>query len=186
MLNKIIVISLALGLLNSCSWFSKPQMNSAGQVVAGSEVTIKAQENTLTFEPQVILAQPGQKIKLKISNQMQRGPLNFLLLQQGDDPVVVSQLVLQTSSADDHWMPSEDYYLAYTGPIASQKSAKLHLKMPTEQGIYYFVSTYPGTPAILRGKFIVATNTSENENNDSTTDPNYATKTKDTNDTIHQ
>lgn len=123
-------------------------------VVAGSDITIRVQENTLMFEPQDILVQPGQKLKIKVMNHL-KSPLNFLVLHQGDDPVVVAHLAMQSSDADRNWMPSEDYYLAATGPIAPQRTEKLTVEIPKAEGVYYFVSTFPSAPAILRGKFIV-------------------------------
>lgn len=189
-MKKIAVLVICAVLLNSCQWVDEAKMKAVlwlykmqnnagdfsqeiqeglakGQVVATSDLTIKAEETTLMFEPQEILALPGQEIKIKVINQLQR-PLNFLLLQQGDDPVVVSQLALQVSNEDQNWMPPEDYYLAATGPILPRKNEKISVRMPEQEGVYYFVSTFPSSPAVLRGKFIIVKkNTAEKNTKES-------------------
>ncbi|MCO5113294.1 MAG: hypothetical protein M9899_03870 [Bdellovibrionaceae bacterium] len=179
-MKNLLLLVICAVLLNSCQWVEDTKMRAQlwlsqiqydalkaedsafaevlkegkGQVIAGSEVTIKAQETTLMFEPQEVLALPGQKIKIKVVNNL-KDPLNFLLLHQGDDPVVVSQLALQMSDENQNWMLPQDYYIAAMGPVLPRKSDKITVQMPDAEGVYYFVSTYPSSPAVLRGKFIV-------------------------------
>ena len=88
-MKNLLLLVICAVLLNSCQWVEDTKMRAQlwlsqiqygalkaddsafaevfkegkGQVIAGSEVTIKAQETTLMFEPQEVLALPGQKIK---------------------------------------------------------------------------------------------------------------------------
>lgn len=155
---RLMILSAFLLLLSSCLGSKKPQTNAAGQVVAppGAEVVVEAKESSLSFDPQEIVVQSGQKLRLKVSNNLRRQDLNFLVLPIGDDPIVVSQLALQMSSEKQNWvLPSEDYHVAQIERIAPQQSQKLSFQVPDKEGVYYFVSTFPGQADSLQGKVIV-------------------------------
>lgn len=153
---KIIVL-LSFFTLASCFWNAKTKLNSKGQIVASSsEITIEALEKSQTFEPAEIIAKPGQKIKLKVVNGLKEAPVNFLVLQLGDDPVVVSQLALQDSSEKSAWVPASDYFIGGVKKLlAPSESERLTVELPKDEGIYYFVSTYPGQSENMQGKIII-------------------------------
>lgn len=130
--------------------------NSKGGVLIlkGSSLEIKASEKKFKFEPQVVYAKPGQKIQLKIVNQLEELPIVFSLLKKGEDPVVNAFLGLQAGQKN-MWRPPAEQVIFSTEKLDSTEENSMNITLPMEEGAYFYISSYPGQVDDLKGVLYV-------------------------------
>lgn len=154
MVNKkvLTVLFFVLG-LTSCNWLKDvSQGNYSGDetIVAGrSEIKVVATPEN-KFLPQTIIARPGQVLKIKIINKLKNGPMAFVILQKDEDPIVNAYLGIQAGESEQ-WAPPVEHILVKSKLLPKDESESVQVTLPTEPGLYSYISSYPGHVDYLKG-----------------------------------
>lgn len=120
------------------------QQSGEPVVVAGNfEIQLVADQNRLKFIPELIIAKPGQVLKLKVSNQLKEMPIVFSILKKDEDPIVNAFLGVQAGESNQ-WAPPKEHVLIPTQLLVSNSAQSFKITLPTDLGEYSFISSYPG------------------------------------------
>lgn len=148
------------GFLAHCSWFYKEDSQGSSDVFKArkGEIIVRAkEEENIGFFPSKILAHPGQKLKLKVVNDLSQNPISFYILKKGEDPIVTAYLGIQEGK-ENNFKPPQEYIMAGIESLNSKQSEKILLSLPFEEGDYFFISTYPHQVGSLSGRIEVRNN----------------------------
>lgn len=150
--NVLTVLFFVMG-LTSCDWFNDvTQGNYSGSdtVVAGrSEIKVVATPEN-KFLPEIIIAKPGQTLKIKIINKLKNGPMSFVVLKKDEDPIVNAYLGIQAGESEQ-WAPPVEHILSKSKLLPNSESESIEVVLPTEPGFYSYISSYPGHVDYLKG-----------------------------------
>lgn len=132
---------------------------TAGEV---TEVTITTPAGRMRYEPSIIDARPGSRIRLTLRNE-DAMPHNIVFCQpladRNDRGLEVAQAAW-TLGADGfarEWVPEHPRILAASRMAGAHSSTTLEIDVPETAGTYPFVCTFPGHAMAMNGELRVRT-----------------------------
>lgn len=128
------------------------------QVVVGE--TIETKDGEQYWELEALKAEPGSRLTLKLTTKSTLPPKsmshNWVLLKPGADRAEFDKSAVL--AVDNNYIPreKEDEIIAQTGLAAGGETVEVTFTVPTKQGMYDYLCSFPGHFANgMRGKLIV-------------------------------
>ena len=112
------------------------------------------EKKDLGFSPSKILAYPGQKLEIKVVNDLNQDTISFYVLKKGEDPTITAYLGIQEGEKNN-FKPPQEYIIVGIESLTSNQSEKISLSLPSEEGDYFFISTHPQQAGTLSGRIEV-------------------------------
>jgi hypothetical protein len=105
----------------------------------GKQDELKVYENNHAFSIGEIKLHSNETFSYTISNGLTEESFEFVLLKDGEDPILVQHLAQQSGE-----LP-ESYYFFKSEPIGPGMSKKIKFQAPSKPGLYHYVAL-SGTP----------------------------------------
>ena len=110
---------------------------------------LKVYENNHTFSISEIRLSLNETFSYTVSNGLKGEAFEFVLLKNGEDPILVQHLMQQNRTL------SESYYIFKSEPIKPGKSKKIKFTVPSKPGRYHYVALSGSPKDSLFGTLVV-------------------------------
>jgi len=110
---------------------------------------IRVYENNHTFSVSEIKLSLNESFNYTVSNDLESEAFTFLLLKNGEDPILVQHLAQQSGE-----LP-ESYYIFKSEPIAPGTSKEIKFKAPSKPGRYHYIALSDSPKDSLFGTLVV-------------------------------
>ena len=110
---------------------------------------LKVYENNRAFSIREIKLSSNETFSYTVSNGLETEAFEFVLLKDGEDPILVQHLVQQSGE-----LPGS-YYIFKSELIEPGKSKKIKFEAPTKPGRYYYVALSDSPKDSLFGTLVV-------------------------------
>jgi hypothetical protein len=143
---------MKVNLIIFCAMFVCLEACNSGLFGWGTKVKkgeLSVSENDHSFSVPTIELSPKESFSFKVSNNLKKEAFEFVLLDKGEDPILVQHLAMQTGE-----LP-KSYYLYKSEKIEPGESLKVVFDSPERPGKYYYVALSESPKDSLFGTLIV-------------------------------
>jgi azurin len=159
LLRRLAVAALLAGLWSTLRAQDEAPPEPATKTKSGAPAGKKARtvhlfmRDGLRFEPPRFTAKPGEDIVLEIENgDTTDMSHNFLLLKPGTrEEVVTRAMALADQGTARDWIPDDPAILLHSRLLEANRVATLKLRVPTAEGVYPYVCSFPGHGMVMYG-----------------------------------
>ena len=127
-----------------------------------TEIRITTPPGQMKYDRKVIVAKPGEKLKLVFEN-LDEMPHNIVFCKPVPDKEDAGLEVAQEAwkmgaeGMEKGWIPAHPRIFAHSALVEAHKTEELLLTAPEEPGVYPYVCTFPGHAMAMNGELRVMT-----------------------------
>lgn len=125
---------------------------------ADREVVISTLRAQMRYDRDRLLARPGEKLRVVLRN-LDDMPHNLVFCRRGDDKgLEVAQAAWRLGGEGfaRHWIPDHPRVLLASRMLQPRESQVLWLRVPSTEGTYPYVCTFPGHAVTMNGELLVS------------------------------